>query len=185
MPGMPPGSGAPTPRHLGRIVVPGVLALFSILCAPTNGSAQQAIGTASDPSAVGAVTSDHRSPRNRVYVGMWTTHFKEPKLSLRNNWLVGFSREPFFVGTFLNSFDDRAFAGGLQHTLLRRGDAIEFSFGGRLGIVTGYDGRFMDIARESPVLPMIQAFAIVDLGHVGVEVSYTYVVASVAMSYRF
>lgn len=117
---------------------------------------------------------------------MWTMHFKERPLSLKNNWLVGFSREPYFAGAFVNSFDNVALSAGLQRTLVRtRHRAVEFSFGGRLGIVTGYDGRFMEIARNSPVLPLIQAFSLVDIGHVGIEVSYTFVVASVATSVRF
>ena len=54
-----------------------------------------------------------------------------------------------------------------------------------MGLVSGYDGRFMPIARDTPVLPFIQPFVTVDVQHIGVEVSYTFVVMSVAASYRF
>jgi hypothetical protein len=43
----------------------------------------------------------------------------------------------------------------------------------------------MRIARDTPVLPLVQPFATIDVGRVGVEVSYTFVIVSVATSVRF
>ena len=63
--------------------------------------------------------------------------------------------------------------------------AIDASLGFRLGFITGYDGRLMRLARDTPVLPLVQPFARIDFQHVGVEVSYTFVVMSVGLSYRF
>ena len=51
--------------------------------------------------------------------------------------------------------------------------------------MTGYDGRFMRFARQTPVLPLIQPFVTIDVQHVGFEVSYSFVVVSAALSYRF
>ena len=48
-----------------------------------------------------------------------------------------------------------------------------------------YDGRLMRIARKTPVLPLVQPVVTVDVWHIGVEVSYTFVVLSTALSYRF
>jgi hypothetical protein len=122
----------------------------------------------------------------RLYFGMFTTHLKEPTVSLHNNWLIAVSYRGFFGGTFLNTFGRRAFTGGLQRTLVSHvREPLAASLGVRLGVVTGYDGRFMELARETPVLPLISAYGNVDVKRIGVEVSYTFVVVSIAMSYRF
>jgi hypothetical protein len=121
----------------------------------------------------------------RIFLGMWTTHLKHRTITLDNNWLVGVAWRGFFGGTFVNSFGRRAYSAGIQRTpLVRSRGAITSALGFRLGLVSGYDGRFMRIARDSPVLPLISAYGNVDVGRVGVEVSYTIVVVSVAMSYR-
>jgi hypothetical protein len=122
----------------------------------------------------------------RLYVGMWTMHLKHDVLALDNNWVMGLSWRGFFGATFLNSFGRRAYTGGMQRTLLSA-DPHPFgaSLGYRLGFVTGYDGRFMRLANRTPVLPLVQPFATIDVQHVGLEVSYTFVVVSVAVSYRF
>jgi hypothetical protein len=130
-------------------------------------------------------TNPSRHP-TRIYIGMWTMHLKHDVLTLDNNWVVGLTWRGYFGATFLNSFGRRAYTGGIQRTLFRTPPhLLGASLGYRLGFVTGYDGRFMDLARKTPILPLIQPFATVDVHHVGVEVSYTFVVVSVAVSYRF
>ena len=128
---------------------------------------------------------DARLP-TRLYVGMWTMHLKHDVIALENNWLVGLTCRGFFGATFENSFGRRAFTGGIQRPIVSV-DRARFgaSLGYRLGVVVGYDGRFMRLARKTPVLPLAQAFAGVDIQRIGLEVSYTFVVVSVAMSYRF
>jgi hypothetical protein len=74
----------------------------------------------------------------------------------------------------------------LQRTfVLADARPVGATVGYRIGFVTGYDGRLMPLARETPVLPLAQPFAVVEIKHVGIEVSYTFVVISVATSYRF
>ena len=122
----------------------------------------------------------------RLYVGMWTTHLKDDAIVLDNNWVVGLSARGYFGATFLNSFGRRAFAGGLQRTIVASDPApIGASLGVRLGFITGYDGRLLRIARDTPVLPLIQPFATIDVQRIGFEVSFTFVVVSVAVSYGF
>ena len=70
-----------------------------------------------------------------------------------------------------------------EFSLFRGG--LLYSLGVRLGLVSGYDGRFMRIARDTPVLPLVQPFATIDVGHLGVEISYTFVIVSIATSIRF
>lgn len=122
----------------------------------------------------------------RLYVGMWTTHLKNDAIVLDNNWVVGMSGRGLFGATFLNSFGRRAFAGGFQRTIVASDPRpVGASFGLRLGFITGYDGRLMRIARKTPVMPLIQPFATIDVHRIGFEVSYTFVVVSVATSYGF
>lgn len=128
--------------------------------------------------------TDHRT--NRLYVGMWTTHLKDPAIVLDNNWLIGVSYRGVFGATFVNSFGRRAFTGGLQRTIVSAGGGhLGASIGYRIGVVTGYDGRFMRIARQTPVMPLVQPFVTFDVERVGLEVSYTFVVVSAAVSIKF
>jgi hypothetical protein len=150
---------------------------------PAAVSAQPAANTAAAEPATSARRPSH--PR-RIYAGMWTTHLKEDTLVIDNNWAVGVTAGGYFVAAFLNSFGEPAFAGGLQRTLVSSAPhAVVVSAGYRLGAITGYDGRLMRIARKTPVLPLVQPFAMIDIHRVGIEVSCTFVVVSVATSFRF
>ncbi|HYN08986.1 MAG TPA: hypothetical protein VES67_16505 [Vicinamibacterales bacterium] len=144
--------------------------------------------TSSTASAAGDSSSRDTGTHHptRLYVGMWTVHLKHDVLTVDNNWVIGLSWRGFFGATFLNSFGRRAFTGGIQRTLLSADPhPLGASLGFRLGFVTGYDGRFMHLARKTPVLPLVQPFASIEVQHVGIEVSYTFVVVSLAVSYRF
>ena len=169
-----------------RAASTGLILASLLLCAsPTRA---QGSGQPDPPETtpVAAPAQPRARHETRLYFGMFTTHLKEETASLHNNWLIAVSYRGFFGGTFLNTFGRRAFTGGLQRTLVSHvREPLAASVGVRLGIVTGYDGRFMELARETPVLPLISAFGNVDVKRIGVEVSYTFVVVSVAMSYRF
>jgi len=121
-----------------------------------------------------------------IYLGMWTLHLKEQSRRLDPNYLIGASYRHVFAATFINSFDNRAFAGGLQKEFARgRAGVFSAALGGRVGLVYGYDKRFIALADKSPILPMVQVYGLVELGRLGAEVSYTYVVVSVTGSIRF
>ena len=158
--------------HLGWLMVGCIVMLLT----PLNALAQ-------DPSETQIKT---KTPEpTRLYFGMWTEHLKRPGIALDNNWLVGLAHRGFFGATFKNSFGRRAFTAGYQRALISSSHGLlTTSLGFRVGAVTGYDGRFMRLARDLPVLPLISAYGNVDVGRVGVEVAYTFVVVSVAVSYR-
>lgn len=145
----------------------------------------------SSPARVSAQTEPaNEAPRRReparLYFGMWTTHLKHDVVALHNNWVIGGTYRGVFGATFLNSYGRRAYTAGIQRTIVAAEPRpFGASFGYRVGVVSGYDGRLMPIARDTPVLPFIQPFVTVDVQHIGVEVSYTFVVMSVAASYRF
>ena len=143
-----------------------------------------ALALAQEPAPVTAETVTHEP--TRLYFGMWTVHLKHDTVALKNNWLIGVAYRRFFGATFMNSFGRRAYAAGYQRTALtsRRGP-LTASLGFRLGAISGYDGRFMRIARSTPVLPLMSVFGNVDVGRLGVELSYTIVIVSAAVSYRF
>src|SRR5215831_8048638 len=70
----------------------------------------------------------------RVYFGMWTIHLREPVVTLQNNWVVGFTTHGYFGATFLNTFGNRAFTGGIQRTLISTAPRpLSVALGMRLG----------------------------------------------------
>ena len=132
------------------------------------------------PKVAGAQTT-------HLYFGLWTTHLNAERLHVdSNNVMLGVTRGPVFVTTFVNSFGKRAYAAGVQHTLLaRRRGTASASLGFRLGAISGYDERFLRFAKNTPVLPMFSVYSLVEEKHLGVEVSWTMVVASVGLCVRF
>lgn len=100
--------------------------------------------------------------------------------------MVGLTHGPLFATTFINSFGKRAYAAGFQRTLVSAGGpAASASLGLRLGAISGYDERFLAFAKDTPIIPMASVYSLVELKRVGVEVSWTFVVASAAISVRF
>jgi hypothetical protein len=122
----------------------------------------------------------------RIYVGMWTTHIRRLGTGMENNWLVGLGWRGMFGATFINSYGDRAFTIGLQHSLARGSDGVmDRGVGYRLGLITGYDGRLMSLAEKTPVLPMAQLVGDVGMGPAGVEFAWAGLIATMAPAVRF
>jgi hypothetical protein len=125
--------------------------------------------------------------RTHIYFGLWTTHLNADRLHVdSNNPMIGVTHGPAFVTTFVNSFGKRAYAAGFQHDVLSadRGSAAA-ALGFRLGAISGYDERFLKFAADTPVLPMFSVYSRFEERHLGVELSWTMVVASVAACFRF
>jgi hypothetical protein len=157
----------------------GVVCLLLAAAAPSA----QVAGTTDAP--LDRDEQEVRRHDRRLYVGMWTSHLKDEVLVIDSNWAVGVTARGYFGATFLNSFGRRGFAGGVQRTLAGGPGGSGVSLGLRLGFITGYDGRLMPLARKAPVLPLVQPLVTLDVGRIGVEVSYTFVVVSAATSWRF
>lgn len=159
-------------------------------CALLASSAVAAQTVSTDDAAAALADAlskkDTKSEPSRIYFGMWTTHLKNKFVRLDNNWVAGVSHRGWFGATFLNSFDRRAFTGGIQRTVVSTAHRpVTAALGYRLGFVTGYDERFVSLARKTPVLPLAQPYFVLDVAHVGIEVQYTFIVVSTALSYRF
>lgn len=167
-------------RTIARI---GLYLILWLAGLPTSAFAQPP----ADPAVVEPVQPLRRPahPR-RLYAGMWTIHLKDNVLVIDSNWAVGVTAGGYFGAAFLNSYGEPAFAGGIQRTLISSAPGpVVASAGFRLGAITGYDDRLMPLARRTPVLPLVQPFAMVDIHRIGIEVSYTFVIVSVATSFRF
>jgi hypothetical protein len=140
-------------------------------------------------SALMAGSPPPEKPRSQthIYFGLWTTHLnaKRPQID-SNNVMVGVTRGPVFATTFVNSFGKRAYAAGFQHAIVSRTRGpYSASIGIRLGAISGYDERFLTFAKDTPVLPMFSVYSLFEERHLGVEISWTMVVASAAVSLRF
>lgn len=126
------------------------------------------------------------SSRLRIYVGMWSTHFRDLSRGMSNNWLVGLGWRGWYGGTFVNSFGNRSFAAGIQRTVARGNHgAVVPSFGYRVGVVSGYDERFMPLASWIPVLPMAQLLGSLETGRAGLDLGWAGLAATIGPHFRF
>ncbi len=117
---------------------------------------------------------------------MWTSHFRHLREGLANNWLVGVGWKGYYAGTFVNSYGNRAFTAGIQRTVARGGSGSVIPIlGYRLGLISGYDSRFLALAGKTPVLPMAQLTGVLEVGPTGVGLAWSGLVASLVPSFRF
>jgi hypothetical protein len=122
----------------------------------------------------------------RMYAGLWTVHFRDFERGVDNNWAIGATARNVYAATFINSYGTRSFTGGYQDVLTRWNPRpASVGIGYRAGLVTGYDERFMALAGRSPVVPLLQPLLIVERGGVGIEFTYSGVVASAGFGVRF
>lgn len=134
----------------------------------------------------GDTASKTNSADRRVYIGMWTVHFRDPGRGVENNWLLGASWRGFYGATFVNTFGDRAYSAGYQGILVRwNPGAVSLGLGYRVGLITGYDERFMPLAGKTPLIPLVQPRLTLDGKRLGLELSYSGVVASTGFNVRF
>lgn len=124
-----------------------------------------------------------------LYLGMASFHL-EPG-SRDDNWnnqLIAGTYDGFFAGTLVNSFYDRAYAFGIQRMwgTQQISEHITNSPGYRLGLISGYDDRMMELADHTPLLPFPQVIDDIVIGkHVGIELSWSVVVVSAGFVVTF
>lgn len=122
----------------------------------------------------------------RLYFGMWTFHFREMERGWENNGALGLAWSGIYGATFINSFGNRAYTAGVQGTFIStEAGPVNVGLGYRAGLITGYDERFIPLAGKTPVLPLVQPLLTVDGKRLGVELSYSGVIASAGLSVRF
>jgi hypothetical protein len=158
---------------------PGVLAAALFVGAIPDRA--HALTTPSREEAV-----DERTRDRRLYFAMWTLHFRELERGLDTNRAIGIAWDGYYGATFINSFGDRAFSAGVQGTLARwEPGRMAVGLGYRAGLITGYDERFIPLAGKTPVVPLVQPLFLVDGQRLGLELSYSGVIASAALNVRF
>lgn len=115
------------------------------------------------------------APEPRLTLGMWSAHATDKKRNNKND-MLGFSYYGLGVGTFVNSYYERAYALTIQRYWLMRPlyKEINYEFGYRLGLVTGYRGYnisgFQQL-KNAPVLPFAQLVAGLNWKYFGWEIS--------------
>lgn len=114
--------------------------------------------------------------RTRVIPGLWAMHPFEPHFpELDGTSGFGGLWGHWFGATFVNSYGDRTFIFGVERNWvdLRRG-WLGVGAGYRVGLITGYDERLLEIARHTPVLPFGGVLLWTKIGPVGLDAYYVY-----------
>jgi hypothetical protein len=163
-------------RRIGQAI-----ALLMLVVLPLGATARQV-------DAMWFPTENVRADKTadpRLYFGMWTIHFRDLDRGLDNNWLVAVSWGRMYGATFINSFGKRAYSVGVQETVAHWNSRIvSLGLGYRAGLVTGYDERLFPLAGKTPVLPLLQPLVTLDAHRLGLEVSYSGVIASAGLNVR-
>ena len=125
---------------------------------------------------------------NALYAGMVTYHLQPSEHDERwNNNLVAMSYHGYFLGTLKNSFDDRAYAFGIERLWGRQPLPCHFSneAGYRIGLISGYDERMMPLAKYTPLLPFPQVIDTIMWKNVGLQLGWSVVTVSAMLTYHF
>ncbi len=187
--------GRNTTRFLRGAGVAGALVtgLTIGVCLPAPGYALQdappdpaSVEEGSAEEAPAGDSSSVKKPDRRLYLGMWTFHFRWQESGIKRNPVLAFSWNGIFVGTFVNTYEDRSFTAGYQGEILtaQLGE-VRLGLGYRAGLLSGYDERLHPFAGRSPVFPLGQARIAADTRWGGFEVTYAGIIATGAAYLRF
>lgn len=168
---------------MGPLVV-AVVVIAAAGAAPVG--AQQAEAVPPEPTPVAdrseeasgwlrAVVGD--SPdRDRLIGGLWAMHPFEPHFpELDGTSGFGGVWGHWFGATFVNSYGERTFILGVERSWLGvHSGPFGVGTGYRVGVITGYDERLMDLARHTPLLPFAGLLVWARLGPVGLDSYYVY-----------
>ncbi len=177
----------------GALVTLALLAAWAA-AAPASGlSGQDGEERSAAPEApdgdrgwLGAVLG-RRPDRNRFIGGLWAMHPFEPQFpELDGTRGFGGLYGHWFGATFINSYGERTFIFGVERNWLavRRGP-FGVGSGYRVGVITGYDERLMELARHTPVLPFGGVLVWTQLGPVGIDSYYVYRAITLEVSVVF
>lgn len=171
-------------RHRQRLAPPSRCGAVHavVLWSLTLASALPGRVDAVPPDEAEARSEEESTAPRRFYFGLWTLHFGSLERGVDNNWLLGLRWGKAFGATFVNSYGDRGYSVGVQNTLARWNWApLPLHLDYRVGVVTGYDERFIELARRTHVLPLVQLLVNTE-GRLGVELSFSGPIASVGFN---
>lgn len=181
--------------HRLKYIVLSVIALMWFICPAIAAATSPADSTDRSQSEPAATIEDSwmqaslnfiigEPAESALYLGMWSYHFINDSEEYRTDHdLLGFSYKGYFLGTFMNSLDNRSWSGGLQRDVYRgRNGDFALRYGYRAGLVYGYDELSMF---DSKLFPMIQLYADLSYKRVGVQLSWAGSAALIGFFLRF
>lgn len=122
-----------------------------------------------EPSWVDIIVGE--PSQDNLYLGMWSHHFLKgnEEYQTQNN-LVGLSYHGYYFGTFINSYDDRAWSAGLQRDVYSdRWRWLKLEGGYRSGLLYGYDAITLG---DTKLGPLFQLYADVSYRRWGLQFSW-------------
>lgn len=123
-----------------------------------------------------------KTPHDRVILGMVTAHVFNWSRPLDQNNALGLVYEGVLGASFITTHGPRGYVVAFERSWLEgRWGPFDAMFGFRTGLVGGYDDRFADLAGRVPVLPYAQPIGLLRWGDVGFDLTYTWVVMSLAV----
>ena len=124
------------------------------------------------------------SAKNSLYLGMWSFHVLSGNKDYRtNNDLVGFTYRGYYLGTFMNSHNDRSWSAGVQRDLYRnRLREFGVDAGYRTGILYGYESYQIGSTR---LFPLLQMYADISYKKLGVQLTWAAEALTAGFFYRF
>jgi len=124
------------------------------------------------------------SAKDSLYLGMWSFHVLSSNKGYRtNNDLVGFTYRGYYLGTFMNSHNDRSWSAGVQRDVYRnRLREISVDAGFRTGILYGYESYQIGSTR---LFPLLQMYADASYKKLGVQFTWAAEALTAGFFYRF
>lgn len=111
--------------------------------------------------------------QNKLYVGMWSHHFLKGNEGYQTeNNLIGVTYGGYYFGSFINSFDDRAWSAGVQRDFYSsRWRWLNLEAGYRAGLLYGYDTITIP---DTKLGPLFQVYADVSYRKFGLQFSWAW-----------
>ncbi|MBM9536999.1 hypothetical protein JWG43_07955, partial [Desulfobulbus alkaliphilus] len=106
-----------------------------------------------------------------LYLGLWSWHFINNDDNYRSRHdLIGLSLQGIFLGTFLNSHNNRTWAAGWQRDIYSQCyDKLSLQTGYRIGLMHGYEELSLGNSR---LFPLLQVYNDISYRNIGVQFSW-------------
>ena len=167
------------------LVLVGAGPVLAQAATPPADSSSDSLASAQKPRSVWQKLAG-RPARAAAYFSWQTLHLRKTRDGVEEQHFFGATLRGFHAGTFLTSYDDRAYVVGLERVWLR-GEGLGFSAqtGYRVGLVYGYNHELTKLAGRTPILPA--ATVLLDLAwkKIGIQFGYHGIVVTGGGVVRF
>ncbi len=122
--------------------------------------------------------------QDSIYLGMWSLHFIDDDDDYTNTHnLLGMVYKGIFLGTFLNSHDERAWALGIQRDVYKtKVDVLDVDIGYRFGMMHGYENLQLF---DTEIFPLLQLYGDFSYKKLGIQFSWAGTVVTAGFFIRF